>query len=919
MKKRMETLFRLLLIVSVMMSMMSVPAFAESAEMACGLAEHTHSESCYTTTVVCEKHVCTEEACETPAYQDKICTDEEHAHSIADDCYHKHAEKCYAQLCEKTTETVDCGKTEGELVCTKDISVLTCGKDEVLACPDAETEGHECSEEHVHNHGPSCYHAHKEETNCYHKHDTSCNHVHGSNCYAAEPSCGKGEEAAAENLECDTKEHVHGNTEEQTCYVNHIHGDACYKTELTCDITVHTHTGGCVYGLGVVAVIGETPYTDLKTAVGDANSASGEDTVTIVLVDDVYPDKKMEVTGNIVITGNSVIYRNASYLNTLFDVKAGATLTLDGITIDGNNNWTFLEDEFRQAAADGIRTSNADVKYLVLEEGAPVATGTMITVNGKVVLDGGTVIKNHVGCALFAVSAGAALETNDATITHNTRGGSPVVASVSGDGNWIINEGAVISGNHCEAGNGVISYMSGTCIMNGGEIYGNTGEDCNGCVMMLYGGKSSFTMNGGHIYDNGATYGSNNGWNPAFYVYGNGAKFTMNDGVIEGNYSESIPGIANNGSNALITLNGGKILNTITGRGFTAKDVYTYAPTVVSNEVNSATNGFYNNVTNTGVLNGDSWFYSNEMTYSGGGTFNGNVTVQSGAETTMMDGSWVNGIVYVKAVGNDSTLTVKPEAVINGIQVRVLNSVESGDCENASEASAAQEAAYVEEDGAKVDSPVLYYHRLTSAQKQNIVVTYDYNGGLDEYGWSGTQVTTADVAYTPSVEELSKPFLAGYKLVGWNYAAEDNQDPESLSMEGEEVYYTSGSETVAELTETIRLIAQWEPVETDSPIIIAPVNPTPEVKPEVKPEEKPEVKPEEQGPLVEIEDDKVPLEGLEDSDVPQAGFEEVEEEETPLTDVPKTGDSNNMMLWLAMAALSAIALLTMRLTEKKEY
>lgn len=901
MKKRMQKLFTVMLIISVMMSMMSVGAYA-SETYYCGLTEHTHTDAsgdCYAD--ACKKHVhsdgCYEGdalVCEQETEMDLICGLELHAHEPA--CEHGHNDSCYHSH-------ENCGHVHSSACCTIEAGTFAC---------DPET-----CETHTHDQG-TC----------------TCDTVAGtlmckwSNEVDPVLICGyeKGEYDCGKELH---PEHT------DKCKIEHSHNDGCFEREFVCQLGEHTHTELCTLAVARIVETGAL-YETLTAAVEDANLSEGADTIEMLQSINFDSETELTITGDITIIGEYVISRG-EYTGTLFKVPAGSVLTLDGITIDGNNNWTFLEDEFRKAAADGIRTSNADAKYLVLEEGAPVATGFMITVNGKVVLDGGTVIKNHAGCALFEVSAGATLETNEATITHNTRGGSPVVASVSGDGNWIINEGAVISGNHCEAGNGVVSYMSGTCIMNGGEIYGNTGEDCNGCVMMLYGGKSSFTMNGGHIYDNGATYGSNNGWNPAFYVYGNGAKFTLNDGVIEGNYSESIPGIANNGSNALITLNGGKILNTITGRGFTAKDVYTYAPTVVSNEVNSATNGFYNNVTNTGVLNGDSWFYSNEMTYSGGGTFNGNVTVQSGAETTMMDGSWVNGIVYVKAVGNDSTLTVKPEAVINGIQVRVLNSVESGDCENASEASAAQEAAYVEEDGAKVDSPVLYYHRLTSAQKQNIVVTYDYNGGLDEFGWSGTQVTTENASYIPSVEELSKPFLAGYKLVGWNYAAEDNQDPESLSMAGDEVYYTSGSETAAELTKTIRLIAQWEKIEEDdddtvitpdgpagptvptTPVTpttpVVPVDPVDPVEP-VEPEpETPAEDPIEEGDIVEIEDPEVPQ-----VDAPEADEEMViVEEEVPLTDVPKTSDSNNLMLWLAMAALSAIALLTMRLTEKKEY
>lgn len=647
-----------------------------------------------------------------------------------------------------------------------------------------------------HTHTEACYTA---EYTCTIEKDLTCTTVHGhvDSCHVAHTdsccttencdhfSCGK---AACAGI-CSI-EHTHGDA----CYTAHTHGDACPTEQvLICEKIEHTHAP--------VAQIGSTTYCTLADAVAVANNdTTTEGAVVITLLANSVFDAKMDITRSITIDGNYTVTRDAKYSGTLFSVAADATLTLKDLIIDGNNNWTFLAEEYEADVKSGNRVSNGSVRYTEYEEGAPVASAILISItsNGSVIMEGST-IQNNVGSQLFSVPSGATLTMNAATITHNTKNGTPLVASVSSGGTWIINENTVISNNHTHVGNGILSYMCGTAIMNGGEIYGNTGVDCNGCVMMLYGGSADFTMNDGRIYNNGALYGSSNGWNPAFYVYGNGSHFTMNDGTIEGNFSSSIPGIANNGSNALITLNGGKILNTVSGRGFTAKDVYAYCPVEISETVDSATNGFYNNVINSGTLNGDSWFYSYEMTYSGGGTFNGNVTVQSGAETTMVDGKWLNGIVWVKAIGNDTTLTVKPEATIDGVQVRVLDSVPSGSDLNAEEASAAQAASYVEEEGADVKSPVLYYHRLTTDQKQNITVTYDYNGGLDAQGWSGCQRTTADETFTAT--PLPTPTREGYTLIGWAYA--ENNDPECLSMEGTSAYNREA------ITESLRLIAQW--------------------------------------------------------------------------------------------------------------
>ena len=911
--KKLQKVFSILLTVCMCMSLLSVAASAEGAEYLCGKTAHTHDENCYATTLICEKHVCANEECKTPATQDLICEKTPHTHTIEAGCYHQHsiAGGCYALNCEKEGQP-DCGNAAGDLTCGK--SEASCSIEEVATCPNAGTDGHECTDACVHIHSDACKHAHDET--CYHSHNEGCTHVHKTDCYATEPKCGLTEEALDTNLICDDEVHTHENTDEQTCFVPHIHSDGCYsEPSLICNSEEHTHVAGCAYGLGVVAATDfgtadQKEYTSLEDAVTAANASEDE---TITLLDNITMTQALAIQKDTTIDGNDYAIVRGSYTGTFFTVAAEATLTLDGVVIDGNNDWVFLKDAFEADAKDGVRASNSSAKYAVYEAGAPVGSGTLISISGEVILDNGTTIKNHAGCQLFSVANGATLITNEATITHNTRGGTPLVAAVSSGGYWEINEGAVISNNHTDVGNGILSYMCGTSVMNGGEIYGNTGVDCNGCVMMVYGGSASFTMNGGHIYANGATYGDNNGWNPAFYVYGNGAHFTMNGGIIEDQISETYGGIANNGSNGLITLTGGTIINTISGRGFNTKDLCSYCLVKISNTMNSGTNRFYGSVENTGILNGDSWFYTYEMTYSGGGTFNGDVTVRNGAETTMVDGKWLNGVVYVNAVGTDSTLTVKPEATIDGIQVRVMDSVESGDCTNAEQASAAQAASYVEEEGAVVESPVLYYHRLTSAQKQNLVITYDYNGGLDACGWSGTQVTTDGETYLPTAEELARPFREGYTLAGWKFAADN--EPECLTMEDNgETYYTIGDETINELTGTLRLIAQWtnesgsneggeggstaEPGGSTGGSNNSPSGgstTTPNVTIE-----------DEETPLaggVEIDEEDVPLAALPEETEPQVTLPE---EEVPLAVAPMTGDA--VALWLALSALSGTGL-----------
>ena len=256
-----------------------------------------------------------------------------------------------------------------------------------------------------------------------------------------------------------------------------------------------------------------------------------------------------------------------------------------------------------------------------------------------------------------------------------------------------------------------------------------------------------------------------------------------------------------------------------------------------------------------------------------GGTIVGNIVVFNGSDTEMLNGEWLDGMVTVDSINKAASLTVKDGATIDGIQVRVLDSVASGDSENDSEASAVQDASYVEEDGADVKSPVLYFHRLTTDQKSDLVITYDYNGGLDAQNWSGIQRTGEGEEY--DLSNMPAPTKPGYKLVGWEYAEVD--DPESLSMAGTSAYQEGD---VA--TRSLRLIAQWAPIEDDTttyPEIIIPGGDN-------------------------FGENTFPnTETIQPNDTPLAG-DVIEDEDVPLAGLPNTGsESGNALLFAGMAAI----------------
>lgn len=177
MKKKMQKLFAMLLSVCMLMSLLSVSAFAEEnnggeeepvGNFKCGFAyEHQHDDNdggdCDLTVLVCDKHVHNETACytegeltcEETAGQDLICDVAPHTHNP--DCDHSHDSDCYKE----------------NLTCTIEVGEKVCGFDyehthiQIDAAAENETP---CFE----------YHAHSVEKNCYdcsivpHTHDRNC-------------------------------------------------------------------------------------------------------------------------------------------------------------------------------------------------------------------------------------------------------------------------------------------------------------------------------------------------------------------------------------------------------------------------------------------------------------------------------------------------------------------------------------------------------------------------------------------------------------------------------------------------------------------------------------------------------------------------------------------------------------------------
>lgn len=147
-----------------------LPAITEKTETFCGLDEHHHDESCYTTVNACLTHE-HDEGC-TEIQKKLICPLEEITP-------HVHNEQCYS-----VHETLVCTTEESEAH-THDDSCFCLTQE--LICTTAETEGH--------IHGDACY---TEETTiiC----DLDAEHVHVDACNVYQLTCGK--EEHTHSLQC---------------------------------------------------------------------------------------------------------------------------------------------------------------------------------------------------------------------------------------------------------------------------------------------------------------------------------------------------------------------------------------------------------------------------------------------------------------------------------------------------------------------------------------------------------------------------------------------------------------------------------------------------------------------------------------------------------------------------------------------
>ncbi|MCL2480244.1 MAG: hypothetical protein FWF38_00885, partial [Spirochaetaceae bacterium] len=132
--------------------------------------------------------------------------------------------------------------------------------------------------------------------------------------------------------------------------------------------------------------------------------------------------------------------------------------------------------------------------------------------------------------SMFVVYSGSTLILGGTTPGELTLVGkatsTAALVTVDNGGTLTVNEDTIISGNTNSGGSGGGVNSSGTFILSGGNITGNTAGDGGGVFI----GAGIFIMTSGTIENNNSTY--NGG---GVYVTNMGEEFNMSNGVIRGN------------------------------------------------------------------------------------------------------------------------------------------------------------------------------------------------------------------------------------------------------------------------------------------------------------------------------------------------------------------------------------------------
>lgn len=300
---------------------------------------------------------------------------------------------------------------------------------------------------------------------------------------------------------------------------------------------------------GYVAQVGTTYYKTLAEAITAANAVEGGATVTLLA--DATLAEKLTISSNVTINGNNKKITWADgYNGTLINVESGADVTLENLTIDGENTFSFYDDTTTVENGQNWYTRFVNVG----EEDKAINDNVIVNAGGltldKVTIKGVTIASDgDNGKTANTETGGYYLVYNDDLAIIKSNGGTVVMNDSKID---------------CNAGL-ILNAIKAETEINGTGIANNMGAGNKGGIIIANGGTMSITN---------ATINNNKAMARSATILGviNGAEVSFNvDSTMNNNKHI---GVGSNTAGAMIVLegasqfvmNGGSISNNVGGR-----------------------------------------------------------------------------------------------------------------------------------------------------------------------------------------------------------------------------------------------------------------------------------------------------------------------------------------------------------------
>lgn len=407
--------------------------------------------------------------------------------------------------------------------------------------------------------------------------------------------------------------------------------------------------------------------TSLENSVKTLNKAKSliKDNGTIKLFSQikVTQDEVWDFSG----LSNVKIERNTN--GAMVSVEGNSTLRLKNVTLDGENQKGTTNDEVIEIGK--VAGGKENGATLILDSGTVIennknyqrAGGAISAFSyNKIVMNEGAVIRNNEAQFGGAISLEnhSVFEMNGGDIYNNiaVRGGA--VSVIASD--MVMNSGR-INNNSANSTDKYLGHYGGAIYISNYGDWSNVGSDHSRDIA----GKANFTMNGGSLSENSATYiqGSDIGLGGAIATYprfDSGYEqtpeivITINSGKITGNKAINGGAISAYFQATILKLTGGKIEeNKANSQGGGIYSVFNSTTNISDTQINTNTasigGGVYLHSSKFNMISGK--INSNIATNQGGGIYLDPYVYNGACATATLTGGYVNGNVAESGKGSD--------------------------------------------------------------------------------------------------------------------------------------------------------------------------------------------------------------------------------------------------------------------------